>query len=604
MYKSSRSLRVPLAALLLAGCVHSAGRHRIDSNPVACRSRADAGAFAFEKVAPWRDDATAAYAIVHDDLCSPELRGIDQIAVPALEARGLTATMGAIVGHCDEYKLWGLVRDLERRGHEIGNHSFSHVVIRPGNVDREVIESKRLLDAHLARPVSFFLFPYDDFARHTVELVERAGHPFVRAGARDDNDGLENPPVNGAEPGNDLALEFDAWPRAFSKYALYPEKDILNVHVWNAIERRGFAIRELHSVTRQDRAPPTGEGFFPVPLPIYEAHLDFLVNAWKANQLWTSTTSAIVRYRRARQACPAALAGATVAFDLSNPDCPRYATPLSVVVRTERDVPGLAALQAGRPVFTRKLGPGRFSVTADPTAGQVDLAGCTTASVGVDPSVALPRKPAPATSVCVLESVRGPGGRASLMDDFERGPELLQLLPNPGQRDGRDGTWSWYPPATVAATILQEGSNRLLRYAAQGLGGSAGVALAFLGGSGAGSCYDATAYRGLRFRIRGSASSDSPAAAGKVIVSLVTAETQSLRYGGDLRGSGGHFHAEVPVSREWRQVSLTWERFRPPTWGDTAAMTRLALGKLQAIDWGISREVSTFQIDLDDIELF
>jgi hypothetical protein len=578
----------------------------VDTTATACASRIEAGGFSFEQIARWRDDATAAYAIVHDDLCGPELRGIDQIAVPALEARGLTATLGAIVRVCEEYKLWNMVGALERRGHEIGNHSFSHVAVRPHNAALEVVQAKNVLDAHLSRPVSFFLFPYDDFAGQTVQLVEAAGHPFVRAGPRDDNDGLTNPPINGAEPDNDLALEFDAWPRAFSKYALYPEKDILNVHVWNAIERRGFAVRELHSVTPRDRAPETGEGFFPVPLPIYEAHLDFLVDAWKANRVWTAPASTIVRYRHARKACTASVTGAILAFDISSPECRNHLAPLSVVVRTGQDVPGLSALQAGKPVSTRKLGPSRFSVTADPGGGSVDLAGCTTPSRGVE-QIALPARPAPATSVCVLENVRargGAGGNVGLMDNLERAPGQLQQLPNPSQRDGRNGTWSWYPPGTDAAAILHEGGNRVLRYAAHGLGASAGVALAFLGGSGAGSCYDASAYRGFRFKIRGTATSTDSAARDKVTISLVTAETQSLRYGGDLRGGGGHFHLAVPLTASWRQVSLTWDQLQRPTWGDTAALARPALTKLQAIDWGFSKEVTSFQIDLDDVELF
>ena len=88
------------------------------------------------------------------------------------------------------------------------------------------------------------------------------------------------------------------------------------------------------------------------------------------------------------------------------------------------------------------------------------------------------------------------------MDNLERTPELLQVLPNPSQRDGRNGTWSWYPPGGLGANIIQEGDNRVVRYAGRDLAGSGGVVLAFLGGSGAGSCYDASAYTGVRFKIR------------------------------------------------------------------------------------------------------
>jgi peptidoglycan/xylan/chitin deacetylase (PgdA/CDA1 family) len=614
VYKLSRFDRASLTALLLCGCGHTRGHDRMGTSPapvgriptapMVCEGAVPAGTLTFEKIAGWRDDAAAAYSIIHDDLCSPELRGIDRIAAPALEARGLVATMGAIAGDCQDYKLWAMVRGLESRGHEIANHSFTHERVRPHNATLEVAKSKQVLDRELQQPVRLFLFPYDVFQRSTIELVEAVGHRYARAGSRDDNDGLDNPPLNGKDPDNDLVLEFDAWPRSFSKYSLYPEKDILNVHVWNAIERGGFALRELHSVTPHAVAPVAGEGFFPVPRPIYDAHLDFLVNAWKANRLWTSTVSTIVRYRRARQACAASISAATITFDTSNPDCRTYTTPLSVILTSTEDVPGLQAIQGGASVFTRKLGPRRYSVTAYPTAGPVTVAGCRTPSPGVDPTVPLPRKPAPASSVCALESVRGAGG-AGRMDDLERPPEQLQTLPNSAQRDRRDGTWSWYPPFTLGASIREEGRNRTLRYAAHDLGASAGVVLAFMGASGAGSCYDASAYKGVRFRIRGGAASDDPAARDKVVVSLVSAETQALKYGGDRGGGpGGHFHAHVPLTPDWKQVSLTWSQFAAPTWGETAGLTRPALTKLQAVDWGIPKEVSSFEINLDDIELF
>jgi hypothetical protein len=56
----------------------------VETTPVACAGPATAGAFTFDKVATWRDDAKAAYSMIHDDACGPALRGIDQYAVPAL----------------------------------------------------------------------------------------------------------------------------------------------------------------------------------------------------------------------------------------------------------------------------------------------------------------------------------------------------------------------------------------------------------------------------------------------------------------------------------------------------------------------------------------
>src|SRR5205814_3674273 len=142
----------------------------------------------------------------------------------------------------------------------------------------------------------------------------------------------------------------------------------------------------------------------------------------------------------------------------------KFATPISVVLTTGKDVPGLKALQGGKPVFTRKLGPNTFSVTADPTKGRVDLDGCSVAGPTVDPMVPIPPKPEAAQSVCDLDHVKGMG-RPGKMDDLERPTTELQLLPNPSEGDGRNGSWSWYPP-NASVKIVQDGrTNNALRYA-------------------------------------------------------------------------------------------------------------------------------------------
>jgi hypothetical protein len=131
----------------------------------------------------------------------------------------------------------------------------------------------------------------------------------------------------------------------------------------------------------------------------------------------------------------------------------------------------------------------------------------------------------------------------------------------------------------------------------------AGVTLAFLGGNGAGACYDASAYKGIKFRIRGNVTTPDMFN-GTVFVSLVTAETQTQKYGGDLKGEGGHFNKQIKITADWQTVMIPWTDLAKPTWGDTANLAQPALGKMQAIDWGVSNTASTFDYDLDDIELF
>jgi hypothetical protein len=563
---------------------------------------ASAGGFAFEKIATWLDDSTAAYSMIHDDMCGPALDGIHEHGVPALGRVGLTAGLAPIVEQCEQRGMWSVVAEVEQQGHEIISHSYTHPEITVDNAPHEVVAAKAAFEQHTANPVTFYVFPYDYFTPATIAAVGAAGHLGARAGNRDDTDGFDRPPINPAEPGNDLTLAFDVWPRNYSKYALYFPEEILSVHVHNAIERGGWALREFHSVIA-DGSSPTDQGFGPITVSEYERHLDFLVQARRKGAVWTATPSTVLKYRHARTACRASVAGETITFDASHPDCVKYATPISVVVTTDQDLPRVDGVQGGAPVWTRKLGPRRFAVTADPTRGEVALTGCRNPGYEVEPDLALPPRPQEASSVCLIETVTG-SGSGGRMDDLERPGDQLQVLPNPSQQDGRTGSWSWYPQ-NVTVGVVDDGGNRVLRYAGGGLNAWTGVTLAFLGGNGAGACYDASAYRGLRFRIRGSVHAPGDTDLdGRVVVSLVTARTQARRYGGDLDGEGGHFHRIVPVTGSWQTVVIPWGELNRPVWGDTTGETSVATAALQAIDWGISNLATSFEIYLDDVELF
>ena len=87
-------------------------------------------------------------------------------------------------------------------------------------------------------------------------------------------------------------------------------------------------------------------------------------------------------------------------------------------------------------------------------------------------------------------------------------------------------------------------------------------------------------------------------------MSVVTAETQSQNYGGDLKGQGGHFHKIIDVTDQWQTVSIPWTDFAAPTFGDSLGLTRLAIEKLQALDWGIGSAATRFDVALDDISLY
>jgi peptidoglycan/xylan/chitin deacetylase (PgdA/CDA1 family) len=588
-----RRLLVILAATLMAGCVSAgrlgperAGTHRSS----LCRA-VPLGPVRLTRIAVWRDDARAAYSIVHDDLCDDGVEGIYRLALPALRRRGLRVGLAAIVRACEEKGRWREVAEASAQGHEIASHSYSHARVTPENAAVEVFGVKEVLERHARHPVDFYVFPYDDFSAATVSQVESAGYRGARAGNRNATNGLDQPPVNSAEPRGDLAVIFDVWPRAYSKYSLYQGVDLLNVHVWDAIERGGWAMRELHGVMRDDDAPEKN-GFGPIPLSIYEKHLDFLAEARQANLVWTDTPSAIIRYRHARSACRAAIEDARIVFDASAPDCVSFATPISVVVGTRADLPGLTATQQGAAVPVLLLGPGQFSVTADPTRGAVDLAGCETPGPAVDVTAVLSARPKPAGSVCDVEPVTV--ADAGKLEDFERtGPQFDAAdLPN----------WSSYPGGAVV-TRVAEGATVFGRFAGRELAVWSGMTFLLAGRDLGGICYDARARQGLRFRVRGRVESPDDLS-GKVFVSLVTAATRPQAFGGDLQGEGGHFHALVTVTPEWHTVEIPWSAFERPTWGATVDLEAPALAQLQAIDWGITGAATAFELDLDDVELY
>ncbi|HEY2899409.1 MAG TPA: polysaccharide deacetylase family protein, partial [Polyangia bacterium] len=209
----------------------------IPSTITACTAAADAGAFTFSSIPVWRDDATAGYVMIHDDMCGDALRGIDKYAVPAMTARGINSGLGPYVEACQTTNIWNVVQDAETKGNEIVNHSFTHPNITATNVMHEVVDSKAMFDSKVKNKLTFFIFPFDFWTDDTIAAVSAAGHLGARAGLRDPYDGFENLPMNPAAVvpagmiGSDLQLVFDVWPRTYSKYALYHPEDVLNIHV-------------------------------------------------------------------------------------------------------------------------------------------------------------------------------------------------------------------------------------------------------------------------------------------------------------------------------------------------------------------------------------
>jgi hypothetical protein len=60
----------------------------------------------------------------------------------------------------------------------------------------------------------------------------------------------------------------------------------------------------------------------------------------------------------------------------------------------------------------------------------------------------------------------------------------------------------------------------------------------------------------------------------------------------------------VEVTTSWQTVSIRFSDFSRPQWGDTVGLTTLAVDQLQMLHFNVSISAGSFEIFLDDVELF
>jgi hypothetical protein len=148
---------------------------------------------------------------------------------------------------------------------------------------------------------------------------------------------------------------------------------VLDGYVDEAIAAGGWAVRELHGLDPVD--PKAWEA---VSVADYRIHLDHLRSRADAGALWVEGPTTIARYRFARDpavCAPPKILGNWLRFPAPTPVCRTWATTLSyrVSLADNSDRPSLRVRQGDRVSAARRLGPGRFVIDADPTAGDAEL---------------------------------------------------------------------------------------------------------------------------------------------------------------------------------------------------------------------------------------
>lgn len=111
-------------------------------------------------------------------------------ALPRLERRGWPFTVFASTDYIDDdyggYLSWDQLREIERRGGTVGNHSRAHrhmIRRRPGELSAEwrdrVAADIRHAEARLAdelqAPLTYFAYPYGEFDRDLEAVVAELG---------------------------------------------------------------------------------------------------------------------------------------------------------------------------------------------------------------------------------------------------------------------------------------------------------------------------------------------------------------------------------------------------------------------------------------------
>jgi peptidoglycan/xylan/chitin deacetylase (PgdA/CDA1 family) len=338
----------------------------------------------------WMNGATAAYTLIHDDTCDTSMTSHFTIADPELTKRGLRAGFGTIAGMCaasiEELRVyigndadtliktpqWDKLRVLLEHGHELVNHSWSHLletgsqgmpVVDESRWKMEIDKGRDVLEANLQVPPSYFIFPFDAFKDVHLEYLHTENYVGVRAGQR----------ANYGEQGNGVNDKNFEDPQRVDFAVFYRNNESLNNMdrvIDDAIASQGWGIREMHGIGDTD------SGWEPVPAEKYKAHLDYAKQKSDAGQLWMDTPSSVTRYRFARQHCPQpSTSGDKLSFASPNAECQKYGIALTYNVQVTTSASELVAIQAKKYLVTKSLGGGKFSVHADPTKGDVSFSG-------------------------------------------------------------------------------------------------------------------------------------------------------------------------------------------------------------------------------------
>jgi peptidoglycan/xylan/chitin deacetylase (PgdA/CDA1 family) len=304
--------------------------------------------------ATWKNDATGAWSLQHDDWCGWVTSGIYADAVPALVERGLKASVGLIAGDCIEDPLWKQARAMLTQGMTMFNHSMNHkAAIAPSWDSSMAISWDNQVELHDSndeifentnyRP-SMFAFPNDLATTSAINFL-RDSDQYKGARGPNELDGVWIPTsgVNAADFTDPYMLKSDLYSE-YSAYWSLGEGKRLTQYVDDAITQGGWAFQYMHGVN--------DSSWFTVPKAEFITLVDYVKAKVDSNEIWSDTPETVLDYRFAREYCapqtPKAMPfGWFIGVDNGSETCALYHTEVTAKVALDSAVVVVDVLQNG-----------------------------------------------------------------------------------------------------------------------------------------------------------------------------------------------------------------------------------------------------------------
>jgi peptidoglycan/xylan/chitin deacetylase (PgdA/CDA1 family) len=317
--------------------------------------------------ANWKDNAKAAYTLVHDDFGDASTPGITQYADTIAYNRGVKFCFGAITSACNAAD-WTDARRLISHGHEIINHSHSHRcshqpgwcasnnLYSPSDFPVEIDGSTNLIEQNTGHRPRFWIHPYDLSTTQVLDRLRSLGYLGARSGAQS-------------------ALNTVNFTNYFTlNYFVHNETsnlNLLNQALLNAVAAGGYLMRELHGVGDASWAP--------VSVSDYRSHLNLVKQQMDAGNIWSATTSEAITYKMQKDAYSPSVAynatakTLTVRFSGSAPiQTSIFKTPVTLNIKLNGlSVGSNLTVKQGTETLSAKVSANQITVNAYPHKGDI-----------------------------------------------------------------------------------------------------------------------------------------------------------------------------------------------------------------------------------------